>query len=153
MRAPLDDVRLVACLDAIRRTGCLEIDVRYSDDEEPVVWFVVAHYPRGGQDVCETAASLDPVEAAWRLLKLLISGRGRQRSLCVHCKRPADVSEDWQGRWSDDKDTCWWVYDPELQVFRRSCEGKAKVDRNAPCPCGSGRKFKRCHGSVEGPPT
>ncbi|WP_366816869.1 SEC-C metal-binding domain-containing protein [Myxococcus xanthus] len=22
-----------------------------------------------------------------------------------------------------------------------------KVGRNEPCPCGSGRKFKRCHGS------
>ena len=25
--------------------------------------------------------------------------------------------------------------------------GGAKVGRNDPCPCGSGRKFKRCHGS------
>lgn len=25
----------------------------------------------------------------------------------------------------------------------------AKIGRNAPCPCGSGRKFKRCHGSFE----
>ena len=23
-----------------------------------------------------------------------------------------------------------------------------KVQRNAPCPCGSGRKFKHCHGSL-----
>jgi len=23
----------------------------------------------------------------------------------------------------------------------------AKVGRNAPCPCGSGRKYKRCHGA------
>ncbi|HEY5016437.1 MAG TPA: SEC-C metal-binding domain-containing protein [Streptosporangiaceae bacterium] len=22
----------------------------------------------------------------------------------------------------------------------------SKVGRNAPCPCGSGRKFKQCHG-------
>ncbi|HEY0388991.1 MAG TPA: SEC-C metal-binding domain-containing protein [Gaiellales bacterium] len=25
--------------------------------------------------------------------------------------------------------------------------GGAKVGRNEPCPCGSGKKFKRCHGS------
>jgi preprotein translocase subunit SecA len=24
--------------------------------------------------------------------------------------------------------------------------GFARVGRNDPCPCGSGRKFKRCHG-------
>ena len=23
---------------------------------------------------------------------------------------------------------------------------EAKVERNAPCPCGSGKKFKKCHG-------
>jgi preprotein translocase subunit SecA len=23
-----------------------------------------------------------------------------------------------------------------------------KVQRNAPCPCGSGRKFKHCHGAL-----
>jgi SEC-C motif-containing protein len=33
-----------------------------------------------------------------------------------------------------------WVYvDGEPQVSR------AKVERNAPCPCGSGKKFKQCH--------
>ena len=25
----------------------------------------------------------------------------------------------------------------------------ADVDRNDPCPCGSGRKFKQCHGQAE----
>jgi len=25
-----------------------------------------------------------------------------------------------------------------------------KVGRNDPCPCGSGRKFKHCHGKGEG---
>jgi preprotein translocase subunit SecA len=23
-----------------------------------------------------------------------------------------------------------------------------RVQRNAPCPCGSGRKFKHCHGAL-----
>jgi preprotein translocase subunit SecA len=27
------------------------------------------------------------------------------------------------------------------------------VGRNDPCPCGSGKKYKRCHGSVQGPET
>lgn len=26
-----------------------------------------------------------------------------------------------------------------------------KVQRNAPCPCGSGKKFKQCHGAIGGP--
>jgi len=32
--------------------------------------------------------------------------------------------------------------------IRPSRAGKAKVGRNAPCPCGSGKKYKRCHGGV-----
>ena len=32
--------------------------------------------------------------------------------------------------------------------FRRSCAAKVNVtpSRNRPCPCGSGKKYKRCHG-------
>jgi len=33
----------------------------------------------------------------------------------------------------------------EVQTVRR--EGK-KVGRNEPCPCGSGRKYKKCHGAI-----
>jgi preprotein translocase subunit SecA len=34
---------------------------------------------------------------------------------------------------------------PVQQVVRSS----AKVGRNDPCPCGSGKKFKKCHGASE----
>jgi preprotein translocase subunit SecA len=27
--------------------------------------------------------------------------------------------------------------------------GERKVGRNEPCPCGSGRKFKHCHGALQ----
>jgi len=30
---------------------------------------------------------------------------------------------------------------------------KEKVGRNDPCPCGSGKKFKKCHGAGGAPPT
>lgn len=32
----------------------------------------------------------------------------------------------------------------------RGAEGVFKVSRNAPCPCGSGKRYKDCHGKVEG---
>lgn len=32
----------------------------------------------------------------------------------------------------------------------RAGAGGAKVGRNEPCPCGSGQKFKRCHGAAGG---
>jgi preprotein translocase subunit SecA len=27
--------------------------------------------------------------------------------------------------------------------------GMPKVGRNEPCPCGSGKKFKQCHGQLQ----
>jgi len=34
---------------------------------------------------------------------------------------------------------------PSQQPFQRSTQ---KVGRNDPCPCGSGKKFKQCHGKL-----
>ena len=34
------------------------------------------------------------------------------------------------------------------QPIQPSRAGQSKVGRNAPCPCGSGKKYKRCHGGV-----
>ena len=47
-----------------------------------------------------------------------------------------------------------WKYDNQLEqaakdvfILGNSAEGNGKVvGRNQPCPCGSGRKFKKCHG-------
>ena len=33
----------------------------------------------------------------------------------------------------------------ELQQEGHTLVRRVKVSRNAPCPCGSGKKFKRCH--------
>ena len=32
--------------------------------------------------------------------------------------------------------------------FVRDAEDWSKTPRNAPCPCGSGRKYKQCHGAA-----
>jgi hypothetical protein len=43
--------------------------------------------------------------------------------------------------------------DPLTDAVRHGCEdrGVAKIGRNDPCPCGSGRKAKRCCGVLRGP--
>ncbi len=35
--------------------------------------------------------------------------------------------------------------DPQAQPYVR---GDRKVGRNEPCPCGSGKKYKQCHGKA-----
>jgi preprotein translocase subunit SecA len=35
--------------------------------------------------------------------------------------------------------------EPAVETYKR---GSAKVGRNEPCPCGSGKKYKQCHGKL-----
>lgn len=44
----------------------------------------------------------------------------------------------------------WWR-SPDRSRMRREPARSAKVGRNEPCPCGSGKKFKKCCGTSGGP--
>jgi preprotein translocase subunit SecA len=35
----------------------------------------------------------------------------------------------------------------DAQPVQQVVRGQEKVGRNDPCPCGSGKKFKKCHGA------
>ena len=37
-----------------------------------------------------------------------------------------------------------------LEAVEPFVRGDRKVGRNEPCPCGSGKKFKHCHGALAG---
>jgi preprotein translocase subunit SecA len=41
--------------------------------------------------------------------------------------------------------------EPSGESKRTPRQSEKKVGRNDPCPCGSGKKYKKCHGSAEGP--
>ncbi|HYH19032.1 MAG TPA: YchJ family protein [Azospirillum sp.] len=43
------------------------------------------------------------------------------------------------------RDGRWWYVDGALGPRPRHA---AKVGRNDPCPCGSGKKYKKCHGAA-----
>jgi preprotein translocase subunit SecA len=51
----------------------------------------------------------------------------------------------WSGASAQDGDTAVAVAPPGTQA---AASPWAKTPRNAPCPCGSGKKFKHCHGRV-----
>jgi preprotein translocase subunit SecA len=42
------------------------------------------------------------------------------------------------------------VYSAPAKEAARPAQRTARVGRNEPCPCGSGKKYKKCHGSGEG---
>lgn len=122
-----DDPKMVAAMDMLRRTGSAEVQIRYSDDEEPVVWFAVSRYrlknglprPTGPINAWETAAGHTPTEALLRLCEQAIDG-----GVCAHCTKPAMFYSDLDANPTPlDPAFCITSWDPELSTFRRSCEG------------------------------
>jgi hypothetical protein len=112
----VDDPRFKASLHFIRRTGATSISIRFQDDDEPVVWMVVASYP---EDRHEVDAALTPLRAVLRLCERLADG-----GHCNHCKRPAGLDPDTYETMPLNDLVCWYQFDPELAVFRRGCEGE-----------------------------
>jgi preprotein translocase subunit SecA len=72
----------------------------------------------------QAASALAPAPAATRN-----SQAGTEEQRMVYHGSRAEVAEE----------------EASPQTFRRESE---KVGRNDPCPCGSGKKFKKCHGST-----
>ena len=39
-----------------------------------------------------------------------------------------------------------YYHEPDTAVRRSPVQAGPKIGRNDPCPCGSGKKYKQCHG-------
>lgn len=122
----VDDPRFTALVDVIRRSGAADFQIRYDEEQKPIVWVAVVGYRmRNGRPVSvgkinahETAAGMNPVIACYRLAEQIFDG-----GTCVHCERPTGITDDWEAKLPLPKHICWYVYDPEMKTFRRSCEG------------------------------
>lgn len=128
-KADVRDPRFAALIHLLRRTGMVTFQIRYQDDEEPTVWLAVGEWrcdeeghptPAGEVAHHEAAAALSPWNALSRLADQMVDG-----ATCTHCLRPSGVTDDWRASMPLANVVCWYVFDPELQVYRRSCEGSA----------------------------
>jgi hypothetical protein len=126
VKNPSKDPRFTAAIDVLRRTGAQEVQIRFSDDEEPTIWMAVAGYAvRNGRptrtgkiNAYETAAGVDPTTAVFRLCAQLCDG-----GLCYHCQRMVGFSPE-PGAIPEDPDNpvCWWIWDPEVNKFVQGCQ-------------------------------
>lgn len=114
------DRKLQAATKMIRRTGASQFQLRFHDDEQPVVWLAVAVYPDGRAEV---DASLDPLRALLRLCERLVDG-----GLCTHCGRPTGLDPDSLETMPMSDTICWWQYRPDLGEFQRGCASDPVLD-------------------------
>jgi hypothetical protein len=109
--------KLYAAIEFIRRTGAKQVQIRYSDDEHPDVWIVVALYdgknPAKIKGV-EVDASTSATRAALRLCERLADGG--------QCGKRTGLEPDLLVTMPFNQMICWYQYDPELKMFRRGCE-------------------------------
>lgn len=117
--------KLLAGVELISHTGAATFQLRYSDDEEPVVWTAVASYVSKGPPRWECAGALDPETAVLRLCEELIDG-----GQCTHCKRSTGFSAkgDQDGFWPEV--ICWYLWNPKTEKFERSCRVEHGMGKN-----------------------
>lgn len=130
------DPRFIAALDLIRRSGALSVQVRYSDDEQPVVWMVVAEHkvdrrglPTSGKaepssDHHTVGAGLNPVRAALMCAERLIDGRQ-----CAHCLRPSALDTEEDGL--NIPFACMVRYNATVEAYEQGCAGRSPVPADA----------------------
>lgn len=112
--------KLLAAINYLRRTGAKQVQVRYSDDDSPPIWFVVAKFDGKnhlGIKGIEVDAATEPLAAALRLCERLTDG-----GVCLHCHKNAAFEPNSLLRMPFDNQICWYQYDPELKKYRRGCE-------------------------------
>jgi hypothetical protein len=121
-----DDPRFIAGIELVRRTGAKTIQIRFSDDEKPVVWFAVAGYisrqgrahSSGKINAYLIGAAFDPLQALFKLLDEAIDGNE-----CAHCHRPAGFVAETETMPLDSV-VCWYIFDPETNTYMRGCEAR-----------------------------
>lgn len=105
------DDRMTAAVDLIGRTGAAEFQLRYSDDEQPVIWMAAARW----KDRWEAAGAMSPQRAVFRLAETAIDG-----GTCQHCGRPSGFEPSGDPMPLDNL-VCWYQYDPGARKFAKGC--------------------------------
>lgn len=120
------DPRWVAAIDLLRRNGAREVQIRYDDEQKPIVWVTTASFSvingkpsnRGKINAHQAGGGLDPMSSIFALCRACLDRRGK----CNHCGKNTMFDETFESQPLEDF-YCWYQWDPEMQTFRRGCEG------------------------------
>lgn len=126
------DPKFTGALRLLERSGMRTFSIRWDEPEDdlPVAWVAVALWlidpirkrpvPEpvfGHHREVKMGVGTDPVSAIVDLAGKAIDG-----GMCVHCSKMTGLEEAFDMPELFGEIICWQQWDPELGVFRRSCE-------------------------------
>lgn len=121
----MQDPRFVGAIDLVRRNGARDVQIRYDDEQNPIVWVVVAGFSiidgkpsaRGKVNAHQAGGGLNPLTAIFALCRACLDRKG----VCNHCGRNTMFDEHFEPQPLEEF-YCWYQWDPEVKTFRRGCE-------------------------------
>jgi SEC-C motif domain protein len=128
---------------------------RYQAYVDNDIDFVVdSHHPEGRDEVDREAAAKWAEEADWKGLEVLetVAGgpdddEGVVEFVARYEMGGAPYTHHERARFQK-LDGDWYYVEGDMVKQKPVVRETPKVGRNEPCPCGSGKKYKKCHGAA-----
>ncbi len=118
-----------------------------------VDYVLATHDPSNREGVDREATETWSKQAEWRGLEIVdrqAGGPGDDAGVVEFIARyqvkGQDLSHHERSRFKK-VDGTWFYLDGDMVKAKPVQRDQPKVGRNEPCPCGSGKKFKKCHGT------
>jgi SEC-C motif-containing protein len=118
---------------------------------QAIDYIVTTHDPATRDDVDREATEKWSREAEWLGLEV-VSAEEQGDAAIVEFKARYKIGKSGETTHHERSrfrrvDGAWYFSDGDQVKPRPVVREAAKVGRNDPCPCGSGRKYKKCHGA------
>ena len=117
-------------------------------------WIVKSHDPAGADEVDRKSTEKWSREAKWNGLEIRSKVKGEPADEVGEVEFVAKYEVEGQSVAHHERarfrrqDSTWYYVDGDMVKPRPVVREAPKVGRNDPCPCGSGQKFKKCHGAA-----
>ena len=117
-------------------------------------WIVASHDPAGADEVDRSSTEKWSKEARWKGLEIRSKAQGEPGDETGSVEFVATyeignqaVAHHEAARFKKIEDR-WYYVDGDMVKAKPIVREGPKVGRNDPCPCGSGQKYKKCHGAA-----
>lgn len=139
--------------DAIPETAEALMRSRYTAYTLGETAYVIkTHDPKTRADLDEDAVREWAEEAEWLGLEVLGTEKGEKGDdvgfvefICAYEERGRARNHHERSEFRR-RDGCWYFHEGDVKTHRPEVRELPKIGRNDPCHCGSGKKFKKCHG-------